>query len=646
MKRADRISIPAGARPGISRLRVRKKLLPDERRRETGPPLIVAGMHRSGTSFVASLLRAAGVDMGARLMPAAAGNARGHFENLDFVEFHMRWLRLTGHDASGWAAEHGLALPDDAASEAREILTSNARAAGWGWKDPRTTLFLEFWASIVPEANYLFVYREPSEVIDSLFRRGDEVIRLSPELAAQAYQSHNNMILRFARAHRSRCLIVNVAEAARDPKRLLAMISQRFEIDVDLHAASPFDSEQMKTIEPSSSRSTLLRYLLPELERLYARLEREAELPAAKGKSRQTTAKRAKEALLAEWCRDDTRQSALAARDAELRERREQLEQVRAFLADAEAGMRTRDSELSTRQARIDELHGQLVQTQAVLSARDTDLGARQEQLDQVRAFLADAEAGIQKRDVELSTRQARIEELLAQLTQTQSVLSARDRDLGARQEQLEQARAFLAEAESGNQKRDAELAARQTRIEELLEQVTRTQAVLATRDSDIAVREKQLAQARAFLAAAQTETQKRDAELAAGQSRIEELLAQVARVEGALSERDAELAAREARIEELRTVAEETGNALAAKRTELEGAFAQVQQLNAELENTRGILIRQTNDFINETRAESETLALLINTIQSGHFWKLKRGLARILNSLHIGAKKAGVRQ
>ena len=49
---------------------------------------IIAGMHRSGTSLTAALLQNVGVDIGQRLMGASYSNSKGHFENLDFVEFH------------------------------------------------------------------------------------------------------------------------------------------------------------------------------------------------------------------------------------------------------------------------------------------------------------------------------------------------------------------------------------------------------------------------------------------------------------------------------------------------------------------------------------------------------------------------------
>lgn len=56
----------------------------------------IAGMHRSGTSFTASLLQSAGLDIGKRLVEADHGNVKVFFENRDFLEFHERVLRSQG----------------------------------------------------------------------------------------------------------------------------------------------------------------------------------------------------------------------------------------------------------------------------------------------------------------------------------------------------------------------------------------------------------------------------------------------------------------------------------------------------------------------------------------------------------------------
>ena len=58
--------------------------------------IIIAGMHRSGTSLVSSILQAAGVDIGDELIGPAPGNPRGHFEDADFFQFHEKILRRFG----------------------------------------------------------------------------------------------------------------------------------------------------------------------------------------------------------------------------------------------------------------------------------------------------------------------------------------------------------------------------------------------------------------------------------------------------------------------------------------------------------------------------------------------------------------------
>lgn len=51
------------------------------------PVLVITGMHRSGTSFAASLLHDAGLYLGGRMLAPHASNPLGHFEDLEFYEF-------------------------------------------------------------------------------------------------------------------------------------------------------------------------------------------------------------------------------------------------------------------------------------------------------------------------------------------------------------------------------------------------------------------------------------------------------------------------------------------------------------------------------------------------------------------------------
>ena len=135
--------------------------------------LILAGMHRSGTSYVASLLQQAGIDMGEHLLGANDSNPKGHFEDLDFLNFHGNVLQSQGLSSEGWVLQKNIPVPEAYLKEAETLLKKRSLKSFWGWKDPRTTLFLDFWSGVLPKAHFLFIYRLPWEVIDSLYRSGD-----------------------------------------------------------------------------------------------------------------------------------------------------------------------------------------------------------------------------------------------------------------------------------------------------------------------------------------------------------------------------------------------------------------------------------------------------------------------------------------
>src|SRR6202000_2371411 len=50
--------------------------------------LIIVGMHRSGTSLVTNWLYHCGLHVGEDLLGSNAGNAEGHFEDMEFLKMH------------------------------------------------------------------------------------------------------------------------------------------------------------------------------------------------------------------------------------------------------------------------------------------------------------------------------------------------------------------------------------------------------------------------------------------------------------------------------------------------------------------------------------------------------------------------------
>lgn len=241
-------------------------------------PLIVVGMHRSGTSLLGSLLMEAGINLGPELLGAGTGNARGHFEDIEFLRLHERALQMQGLGVHGYISEGHVAFPDALVEEARALVARRvARGVAWGWKEPRTTLFLDFWDKLLPEARYLCVFRRPWEVVDSLLRRGhevDEIFTDQPELAAAVWKNYNLQILALLDRHPHRCLLLESTQLAGDPAGLVARVNATLAIPTSA-ARSVFEPSLFHS-DDSSSRPLLVEAVCKGANELYLELRRRA----------------------------------------------------------------------------------------------------------------------------------------------------------------------------------------------------------------------------------------------------------------------------------------------------------------------------------------------------------------------------------
>jgi hypothetical protein len=151
----------------------------------SGYPLIVIGMHRSGTSLLTKLLHQAGVPM---------GNDRNvHDESAFFLELnqflfraaHAHWdypqpmlLLLEVPELRRALVEHLRSRCASRGTRAhlgwwRSLRSSrmDAQPGPWGWKDPRNTFTLPLWLEVFPSARVLNVYRNGVDVAESLVVR-------------------------------------------------------------------------------------------------------------------------------------------------------------------------------------------------------------------------------------------------------------------------------------------------------------------------------------------------------------------------------------------------------------------------------------------------------------------------------------------
>ena len=141
----------------------------------TQRPVIVTGMHRSGTSAVARVVNLLGVDLGPEedLMEAKPDNPEGFWENRHIVQIDDDLLAVLGGRwdepplTYGWERQAGI---DDLQARAEKAL-ERIEGERPGFKDPRAALLLGFWKRIWPDAQVVTVVRHPVAVARSLEHR-------------------------------------------------------------------------------------------------------------------------------------------------------------------------------------------------------------------------------------------------------------------------------------------------------------------------------------------------------------------------------------------------------------------------------------------------------------------------------------------
>lgn len=152
------------------------------------PPVIIIGMHRSGTSMVARILEELGLFWG-----------RTKEKNHEARLFRLLNDWLLRYSGSTWDyPEPTQNLLDNAYARAlavdyiRHLMESSLSISylgwsgylryhtpanldlAWGWKDPRNTYTLPLWLDLFPEAKVIHIYRNGADVAGSLRARSKQ----------------------------------------------------------------------------------------------------------------------------------------------------------------------------------------------------------------------------------------------------------------------------------------------------------------------------------------------------------------------------------------------------------------------------------------------------------------------------------------
>lgn len=156
-----------------------------------GQPIFIVGVPRSGTSLVTGILAACGAFTGETYGPSP-WNPKGNFENRVLKDQMVKpWLEMVGADPLGLDP-----LPSaDRASEViipantwQDMATRRLKLQGWtggAWAFKECKLVLQWhqWHAAFPNAQWVHIRRDKSEIVKSCLRAEPMLKRKGPDWA-------------------------------------------------------------------------------------------------------------------------------------------------------------------------------------------------------------------------------------------------------------------------------------------------------------------------------------------------------------------------------------------------------------------------------------------------------------------------------
>ena len=238
--------------------------------------------------MISSLLRKTGVYLGEEkdfLKEKEGENAGGFWEHFGFYALNERLLLHLGAGwdmpdlPRDWVSRNDLEPFREHAKQLIERMRSSMNGnATWGWKDPRNSITIQFWESLLPGLRVVVCVRNPLEVAASLQRRNNLSFAASGRLWLRYYQ---NLMDNVPEQNRVVTLYENYfTEPAAELKRLTGQLGLALNGDAPLVAGEGVRSSLHH--HQASLEQLLASECDPQIIELYQRLRAEAGLAGQK----------------------------------------------------------------------------------------------------------------------------------------------------------------------------------------------------------------------------------------------------------------------------------------------------------------------------------------------------------------------------
>lgn len=149
----------------------------------------------------------------------------------EFSEWHDRVVPQPTNESLLTALPKDARELDRATRESIAAICAERASAGrWGGCDSRACWTANLWADVRPETEFLIFFESP---VTTIARQLDAAGAIDPTALLQVWRAGAERILRLARRHRARAVVVKLHEAAAYPAELVKLCSERFGIEFD-----------------------------------------------------------------------------------------------------------------------------------------------------------------------------------------------------------------------------------------------------------------------------------------------------------------------------------------------------------------------------------------------------------------------------
>jgi hypothetical protein len=204
--------------------------------------ICITGMHRSGTSLTASWLERCGLKIhDGSVWGSGPGNPKGHFEDKDFVALHNSAIKSENSASKGWILFPQKSMyfksADHLSQASKLVEIRSAKYKIWGWKDPRTSLYLENWKKILPSLKVIMLWRPCAEVLHSLIRRSKQtkipLMKIGLIKSLRLWETYNMLLIEYKKKYPQDTLLFSLESIVNSDRKTLNRINSEFQTELN-----------------------------------------------------------------------------------------------------------------------------------------------------------------------------------------------------------------------------------------------------------------------------------------------------------------------------------------------------------------------------------------------------------------------------